>query len=254
MHKLKLGWPFFVSPVFLIFIWWWAAKSGHYSEDILIAPQQVLLTLKELTDSGELASHLKDSFFRLIVGFSLGALGGILFGILMAISKKTEAFCLPLFHALRQIPTITLIPILILLLGVDEVFKIIIVTKAAFLTVALAAYEATKGVSKNYFEVAQIYALPKVTLYRKLVIPAITPPVFTGLRIAFSRSWTILVAAELLAADSGIGQMMQFGREMFRLDIVMVGVLITGLIGFSIDKLFKVAEVRLIPWHKSIAG
>lgn len=245
----KQFFPFLISPLLLLVVWWWVAKAGWYSGDILVSPAAVVETAQELAADGELALHLKASFFRLLTGFSIGAVTGVLFGIWMAISTRVEAFVLPVFQGLRQVPTIALIPILILLLGVDESFKVIIVIKAAFLTVALAAYDATKGVSKSYFEVARIYHLPKITLYRKLIIPAITPPVFTGLRIAFSRSWTILVAAELLAADSGIGQMMQLGREMFRLDVVMVGVVITGLVGFSIDKLFKWAEVRLIPWQ-----
>jgi len=254
MMDKRLGWVFFISPVFLILTWWLIARSGQYSADVLVPPKDVLLTLAELYQSGELAMHLKASFYRLGAGFGLGAAGGILFGILMATSKQVEAFFLPLFQALRQVPTITLIPILILLLGVDEAFKVIIVFKAAFLTVGLAAYEATKGVPKNYFEVAKVYDLPKKTIYTRIVFPAIIPQLFTGLRIAFSRSWTILVAAELLASDSGVGQMMQFGRDTFRMDIVMVGVLITGVVGFSIDRMMKLLEIRMIPWQSVRAG
>jgi len=249
MGNTHLGWKAWISPILLILAWWWVSKSGHYSTDVLVPPQDVWLSFKELLSSGELFQHLSVSLTRLAIGFLVGAASGVLFGILMAVSSQTEAFFLPTFQALRQIPTITLIPILILLLGVDETFKIIIVFKSAFLTVALAAYEATKGVSKNYFEVAKIYQLSTYSVYRKLVLPAIVPPVFTGLRIAFSRSWTILVAAELLASDSGIGQMMQLGREMFRLDVVMVGVVITGIIGFSIDRILKLGEMKLIPWQ-----
>jgi sulfonate transport system permease protein len=251
MSNTKWGWKAWISPIVLVLAWWWISRSGHYSSDVLVPPQQVWHSFKELLSSGELLQHLKASLTRLTVGFFIGGISGVLFGILMAVSSQTEAYFLPTFQALRQIPTITLIPILILLLGVDETFKIVIVFKSAFLTVALAAYEATKGVSKNYFEVAKIYQLPTYSLYRKLVIPAIVPPVFTGLRIAFSRSWTILVAAELLASDSGIGQMMQLGREMFRLDVVMVGVVITGISGFSIDRLLKLGEIKLIPWQNS---
>lgn len=238
-----------VSPILFVALWWWSSVSGYYSEDILVNPYRVYLTCAELIYSGELASHLKVSFFRLFSGFSLGAVIGIMFGILMATSKKVESYAMPIFQALRQIPTITLIPILILMLGVDEIFKIIIVTKAAFLTVALSSYDATKGVSKQYIEVADIYQLSQLSIYKKVILPAITPPLFTGLRIAFSRSWTILVAAELLASDSGIGQMMQLGREMFRLDVVMVGVLITGIVGFGVDRLLKSIEQKLVPWH-----
>lgn len=184
------------------------------------------------------------------MGFLIGAGSGLLFGILMALSRTVEDFFSPLFQALRQVPTIALIPIFILLFGIGEVFKIAIVVKAAFFTVALSSYEATKGIPKHYFEVAQAYRLPNRTLYTKMVIPAILPPILTGFRIAFARSWTILVAAELLAADSGLGHMMQMGREIFRIDIVMVGVVLTGLIGFGIDRLFKWGEANLIPWRK----
>ena len=239
----------FISPIALLLVWAWVTHMQWFSPQLLVSPLAVLTSFRELVASGELQEHLQDSLSRLALGYTSGAFAGILFGILMALSRKVEVFFLPTFQAVRQIPTIALIPIFILLLGVDEVFKIALVVKAAFFTVGLASYEATKGLPRNYFEVAQMYKLPTWTLYRKVIFPAILPPVLTGLRIAFSRSWTVLVATELLAADSGIGQMMQMGREMFRLDIVMVGVVLTGLIGFSIDRVFKWGEVNLIPWR-----
>ena len=246
----QLGWKACLSPILLLAVWWWVARTGTYSSDVLVAPGEVFKSFIELVKTGELQRNLQLSLTRLFIGFSLGATAGILFGVSMATSRKIEAYFSPLFHAIRQVPTITLIPILILLLGVDESFKIVIVTQAALLTVALAAYDATKGVSRNYYELAEVYHLSRFTLYRKIILPAILPQLMTGLRIAFARSWTILVASELLASETGIGQMMQLGRDMFRLDVVMVGVVVTGVVGFSLDRLLKWGELRLIPWRQ----
>ncbi|ABE49825.1 MULTISPECIES: ABC transporter permease [Methylobacillus] len=249
-RRSRLRLAAFISPVVFLLLWAGVTKLEIFSPQLLVSPWEVLASLHELLGSGELWAHLSVSLSRLGIGFLIGASSGLLFGILMALSRTVEDFFSPLFQALRQVPSIALIPIFILLFGIEELFKIAIVTKAAFFTVALASYEATKGIPKHYFEVAQAYQLPNRSLYAKMVVPAILPPVLTGLRIAFARSWTILVAAELLAADSGLGHMMQMGREIFRIDIVMVGVVLTGLIGFGIDRLFKWGEANLIPWRK----
>jgi sulfonate transport system permease protein len=102
---------------------------------------------------------------------------------------------------------------------------------------------------KSYFDVARIYRLPPLALFRKIILPATIPPVVTGIRIALGRSWGTLVAAELLAAESGIGQMMELGRQMFRIDVVMVGVVIAGAIGFALDRSLKLVEARLVRWR-----
>lgn len=250
-NKHHHGWRYssFISPVLFLLLWVWVTHIELFSPQLLVSPQIVFETFRELLATGELQDNLAISLSRLGYGYAIGAFTGLLFGILMALSKPVEDFFLPVFHAIRQVPTVALIPIFILLLGVDEIFKIAIVIKATFFTVALASYEASKGIPRNYFEVAQVYQLPRFRLYKTVIIPAILPPVLVGLRIAFARSWTILVASELLAADSGIGQMMQMGREMFRIDIVMVGLVLAGVIGFSIDRIFKWGENNLIPWR-----
>src|SRR5690606_22804124 len=102
---------------------------------------------------------------------------------------------------------------------------------------------------KSYFDVAHIYQLPRRTLFFSIVLPATFPPILTGVRIALGRAWGTLVAADLIAAESGIGQVMELGRQMFRIDVVMVGVVITGLIGFTLDRSLKLLERRLARWQ-----
>ena len=174
---------------------------------------------------------------------------GLAFGVLLALSKTVEAYCAPLFHTLRQIPSIALIPMFVLLFGIDETFKIIIVAKTAFFPVALAASEGVKAIPRSYFEVADVYRLRWPTLVREIALPAAAPPIISGFRISLTRAWVVLVATELLAADSGLGQMIEMSRQMLRIDVVMVGVVVTGVIGFALDFSFRRLEQHLFRWQ-----
>lgn len=242
----RLSW--FASPLALLVAWALVAQAGWYPPQLLVPPLQVYEAFVELLGSGELREHLQNSLSRLAIGFSLGALGGLLFGTAMALSKQVEAYCAPLFHTLRQIPSIALIPMFILFFGVEETFKILIVVKAAFFPVALATSEGVKGIPRSYFDVAAVYRLPLWSLLKDVAFPAAAPPIVTGLRISLSRSWMVLVAAELLAADSGLGQLIELSRQMMRIDIVMVGVVVTGLVGFTLDYGFRLLEKHLFRW------
>ncbi|WP_297833195.1 ABC transporter permease [Pseudomonas sp.] len=248
LKRSALGLTWFFSPLALLLAWTLVAKSGAFSVQLLVPPQYVLDTFKELLHSGELQEHLRFSLGRLGLGFVGGACAGLVFGTCLALSKNVEAYCTPLFQTLRQIPTIALIPMFILLFGVEETFKILIVAKAVFFPVALATSEGIKAIPRSYLEVADVYRLPLRSLIIDVAFPAAAPPILTGLRIGLSRAWMILVAAELLAADTGLGQMIEMGRQMMRIDVVMVGVVVTGFIGFVLDYGLRLLEKRMFRW------
>ncbi|HEY0285557.1 MAG TPA: ABC transporter permease [Pseudomonas sp.] len=224
------------------------ADSGRYSEQLLVPPAFVWDAFKDVLHSGELLEHIRFSLSRLGMGFALGASAGLLFGVALALSKTVEVYCSPLFHTLRQIPSIALIPMFILAFGVEETFKVLIVTKAVFFPVALATCEGIKAIARSHFEVARLYRLPLRDVIVDVAFPAAAPSIVTGLRIGLSRGWMVLVAAELLAADSGLGQMIEMSRQMMRIDIVMVGVVVIGLFGFVLDYGFRLLEKHLFRW------
>ncbi|KAF1060824.1 MAG: putative aliphatic sulfonates transport permease protein SsuC [Pseudomonas citronellolis] len=238
-------------PAALFLAWWLAAGSGRFPSQVLVPPAEVWQSLGELLASGELLEHLRSSLSRLALGFACGASAGLLFGTAMALSRQVEAYCAPLFHILRQVPSIALIPMFILFCGVEETFKVLIVTKATFFPVALAACEGVRGIARGHFEVAALYRLPLRSLLADVAFPAAAPPIVTGLRIGLSRAWMVLVAAELLAADSGLGQMIEMSRQMLRIDIVLVGVLVIGVIGFLMDLALRLLERRLQRWRSA---
>lgn len=238
------------APFLVLLAAWWAVTAAEwYPPSLFVAPQQVARSLAELVATEELQGHLGISLQRLGFGLVIGSAAGLLFGVLMAVSKGFHTATSPLFNTIRQVPSVALIPILILLLGVGEVFKIVIIVKAAFFPVALAASEAVKGISAAYIEVARAYKLPRRTVLFKVLLPATVPDMITGFRLAAGRSWGTLVAAELIASESGIGQMMEFGRQMFRMEVVMLGLVITGLVGFALDRGLKSLESRLTRWR-----
>lgn len=233
----------------LVLCWQYVTHVGWFPPELMVPPAVIGQAFAELWQSGELGSHLSVSLSRLALGFVLGCALGVVFGLLMGISPLLEDLSAPLFNIIRQVPSVALIPILILLFGIGETFKILIVIKAAFFPVALAAYDAVRNVSRATREVAMVYQLNALQVFWLMLLPATIAPVITGMRLGLGRSWGVLVGAELLVAESGIGQMMEFGRQMFQLDVVMVGVVLTGLIGFSLDRGFKLLERHLNRWQ-----
>ncbi|WP_380872009.1 ABC transporter permease [Sphingomonas sp. DBB INV C78] len=241
--------PALLPPVLLVAAWQAASATGLFPPQVLVPPSEVASTLVALTTNGELTSHLAQSLFRLLSGFAIGGAAGLAFGTILALSKWAEALFSPLFLAVRQVPVLAFVPVFVLLLGIEEGFKITIVAVATFFPVALATFDGVRGIPKGWLEVARVYRTPPIALVTHILIPATVPPVLTGLRIALSRAWLVLVAAELLAADSGIGQMMEMGRQMFRIDVVLAGVIVSGLIGFALDRGAKWIERRATRWR-----
>ncbi|MDC5404682.1 ABC transporter permease [Acinetobacter baumannii] len=235
-----------ISPLLVLLIWHLISSLQIFPTQILVPPKTVWNTFIALLQSGELQMHLKDSLSRLFLGFFIAAISAIAFGIAYGANTLFRNYTYILFNVFYQIPIFVLIPIFILVFGIGELFKILLIIKACFFPIALATADAVKNIPKKYIELGQIYKLKTRAWLRLIILPSILPPLIGGLRIALGRAWLILVAVELLAAGTGIGQMMELGRQMLRLDVVMVGVFITGVVGFVLDKVLRLLEQRFI--------
>lgn len=230
-----------------LLVLWWAVTAGQvFPPQVLASPARVVEAARDGLQSGELVRNVGLSLSRLAVGYVTGAGLGLAFGTAMALSKSFESYTAGLFHAIRQVPTVAFIPMLVLVFGVEETFKIVVVAKAAFYPTALATYTGVQGVPRRYYDVAEVYRFSAFDKLWRVVGPATLPPVLTGLRLSLSRAWVALVAAELLVADSGIGQMMEMGRQTFQLEVVLLGVVLIGAIGFALDRAFKRLELTLV--------
>ncbi|MDE1007809.1 MAG: ABC transporter permease [Paraburkholderia fungorum] len=238
-----------VSPALLFLLWWYASAQHWFAPQLLVPPHKAYDTFRTLAAGGDLQDNLLITLRRLATGFAWGCLSGIACGTLLAVNRTFSDYVRPLFDILRQVPTLTLIPILILLIGIDEPLKVVVVAKAVFFPVALATYGGVQGVPRDLIEMARHYGLGRAGLLRDVLLPSAIPSLLTGIRIAIARSWLALVAVELLSADSGIGEMMEMARQMLRIDIVMVDVIAIGLIGFTLDQSIALVQRRVLRWQ-----
>jgi sulfonate transport system permease protein len=236
-------------PLALLALWSVSARFGWLAPQILPSPGEVWAALVDLARTGDLARNTGISLLRVVEGFAAGSFFGLLLGIAMALSPKTEDYVKPLFTAFAQVPTLGWIPFLMLLVGIGEPLKVLVIAKAAFVPVTLNTLAGIRAVSPIYAEVGALFRFSRWQLLHKVVLPAAVPPIFTGLRYGLTHAWNALVAVELLASAEGLGYLLVWGRQMFWLDTMMGAMLIIGIVGFALDRIMAGIEARLQRWR-----
>ncbi|HCP80786.1 MAG TPA: taurine ABC transporter permease [Octadecabacter sp.] len=195
-----------------------------------------------------LTVHLGFSLFRVIVGFLLGAIVGIPLGYAMGLSNWFRGWFDPIVEFMRPVPPLALIPLVIIWFGIGEVGKIFLLFLAALWIMAIAARSGVSGVRITKVHAAYSLGASKWQILRHVIIPNSLPEIFTGARVAMGVCWGTVVAAELVAAEEGIGKMITTASKFQSTDIILMGVIIIGIVGFGIDMLMRMAERRLVPW------
>jgi sulfonate transport system permease protein len=242
--------PFLVPAVFLA-LWQVSAAEGWIAPQILPAPAIVVQTFIDLLRAGDIAANLEVSLRRISFGFALGAPFGLALGVLLGVSERTRAYLEPLLRAVFAIPTLGWIPILILIFGIEEALKVLVIAKAVLVPIVLNTSQGIRNIPTSYLDVAEALQLRPFTRLLKLTLPAALPAIFTGLRLALSSAFIALVVVEMLAAAEGVGYMMVWGRTLFQLDIVIVGMIVVGLIGFALDAGLRRLERGIARWSAS---
>jgi taurine transport system permease protein len=227
--------------------------TGWQMEPIwLPSPEAVGARLSEIARNGfrnsSLAEHLGYSLFRVIVGFALGALVGIPLGYAMGLSDWFRGWFDPIVEFMRPVPPLALIPLVIIWAGIGEIGKIVLLFLAALWIMAIAARSGVSGVRISKVHAAYSLGASKWQIMRHVIIPNSLPEIFTGARVAMGVCWGTVVAAELVAAEKGAGMMIMVASRFQSTDIVLMGIILIGVIGFSIDMLMRWAERWLVPW------
>lgn len=241
------AWPF---PLALLALWQLSAVWGWVPEQVLPPPAAVFKVFAELLASGELWDHLTISMVRVAGGFGIGLVLGLLLGGAMGLSPTFRDYVFPLFKAFSQVPVIGWLPLLILLVGIDEGLKFLLIAKAALVPVAINTCQGIENVPNRLVEVARVYGYTRWQMLRKVVFPAATAPIWNGVRYGLTHAWLALVVVELLASSEGIGFLIVYGRQLFQLDVVLAAVVAVGIVGFFIDKLLAATEAWLLRWRK----
>ncbi|UZD91325.1 ABC transporter permease [Cognatishimia activa] len=227
--------------------------TGWQMEPIwLPAPEAVFSRFGEIISEGfrnyTLGEHLGYSLFRVIAGFVLGALAGIPLGYAMGLSNWFRGWFDPIVEFMRPVPPLALIPLVIIWAGIGEAGKIILLFLAALWIMAIAARSGVSGVNISKVHAAYSLGASKAQIMRHVIIPNSLPEIFTGARVAMGVCWGTVVAAELVAAEKGAGMMIMVASRFQNTDIVIMGIILIGVIGFGIDVLMRWAERKLVPW------
>ena len=217
------------------------------------APSAIAQTLWDL-GAARLARHIGASVMRVYGGFAIGAALALLIGAAMGVSRRVDAVLDPAFQALRAIPSLAWVPILLLWMGIDEAPKITLIAIGAFFPVQLSVVAGIRGVDRKLIEFGQLNRLSRRALFTRILLPASMPQIFTGLRTGLSLAWMFMVAAELIAATRGLGYLLSDGRETGRPDLVFGAILLLALLGKLSDGLLKAIELRALSWRDAHEG
>lgn len=235
-----------VVPVLVVLLWQVLATSGEFSPSQLPTPGAVLAALVELIGRGELWLHIAISTQRVLLGFACGAGAGLVLGGVVGLSRPARALLAPSIQAVRAVPSLAWVPLLILWLKIGEDSKITLIAIGAFFPVYTTVSTALRHVDPQLVEAGRAFGRDKVRLLATVQLPAALPSVVAGLRLALAQSWLFLVAAELIASSMGLGFLLNDSQQNGRVDRILLAIVLLALLGKLTDAVIGVVERRLL--------
>jgi sulfonate transport system permease protein len=238
-----------VVPVALLVIWQLSASVGWLSSRVLPAPWDVLLAAGKLAASGELWTHVSVSAGRALLGLAIGGGLGLLLGLLTGSVRFFETLLDSTIQMVRNIPALAMIPLVILWFGIDEAAKLFLISVAVFFPIYLNTYHGIRNVDPGLIEMGRTYGLTRWGLYTQIILPGALSSILVGLRFSLGLMWVILIVAETISAQAGIGYLTMNAREFLQTDVVLVGILLYAALGKLADLLARALERGWLRWH-----
>lgn len=236
-------------PVALLVAWQLASSFGWLATRVLPAPSEVLQAAVQLAESGELWTHVRVSAGRAFLGLLVGGGLGLLLGLLTGSLRIAETLLDSTLQMLRNIPALALIPLVILWFGIDETAKLFLIAVSVFFPIYLNTFHGIRNVDPGLVEMGRTYGLSRWQLYRQVILPGALSSILVGLRFSLGLMWVILIVAETISAQSGIGYLTMNAREFLQTDIVLVGILLYAALGKLADLLARGLEHWWLRWH-----
>jgi sulfonate transport system permease protein len=241
-----------VLPILLLAAWELTSHSGTVDPRIRPPLEFVAQTAFDQVVHEGLLRNLAASLLRDIAGFTLGSLLGIAVGTTLGLSRIADRLFMPSFNGLRQIAILAWIPLISIWFGVGEAAKIVFIMAAAFIPVVLNTHEGMRSASTQLIEVARTLTFTRWQLVTRLYLPSALPSIATGVHLALIYAWVASIGSEyFMTIGPGIGGLIIAGRERFQMDLVMLGILILGLVGFLINRGASAIEKRLLRWQQA---
>ncbi len=245
----RTRWTPAILPVLLLATWQLASTTGALPATILPAPTAVIDVGGELIRDGTLIANLGVSAARALVGLVAGGTIALALGLATALSPGLRRLLDPTLQAVRTIPHLALIPLVILWFGIDEGAKILLVGWGVFFPIYLNTYHGVTSVDPGLIEMGRVYGMRRMTLFRRVILPGALPSILVGLRFALGIMWLTLIVAETIAANSGIGYMANQAREFSQTDVIVLAILVYACLGKLADSITRLIERRFLRWN-----
>lgn len=235
-------------PLALLALWSYAVQQEWLAEQILPDPWLVYETTVDLLVSGQLPSELLVSLGRVAAGLAAGGGLGLLFGLAFGLSRPLDIYVAPTVRAICLVPSLGWLPFFMLVFGIGEALKIILIAKTCFLPLMVSACEGIRSRPRKYDDVARALELPWFARVRLIIWPSILPAILTGVRQALSRGWKVLILVEMISSAAGLGYLMMWGRKAFQLDVVFATMIVIGIVGWALDYALTRFQHRTTGW------
>jgi sulfonate transport system permease protein len=247
----RFNWRGLVLPVLLLALWWVATGAGWVNTKLIVPPASVVKVALASAADPLFWQGVAYSIGRDMSGFSLGAIGGIALGTLLGVSRLADRIIGPTFHTVRQISLFAWLPLLSSWLGYGELSKLVFISLSTLYPVALGAFEGVRGVSKTHAEVARVFRFSAWQTLVRLILPAASPQIATGLTLGLVYAWVATIGSEFLLANwgNGLGNIVIKGRAAFNVELIVFGMLAIGLVGVFFNKVAARLEAKALAWR-----
>lgn len=242
------------GPAILVCVWWAASASGYLDPRILSSPGTVFSTAVDLVATGRLQDNLLISLQRAGLGLFFGVSAGVVLAVAAGLSRTGEYLLDGPLQIKRAIPSLAMLPLLILWLGIGEQMKVTVIALGVAVNMYINTYASLTGIDSRYVELAEGLDLSRATFIRKVVVPGSLPGLFVGLRLGVTSSWLGLIVVEQINATSGIGYMMFQAQQYAQSDVIIVGLVAYGIFGFASDAAVRAVERKVLSWRRTLAG
>lgn len=239
-----------VSPLALLLLWELASRLAWVDPKLVPPPSLAILDIWDLIVTGQLFVALWASLRRVVAGFLIATVIGIVIGTLMARVRLFETIFDPLVELIRPVSPLALFPLALLWFGIGDASKIFLITLACSFPVILNTYAAVRGIDRSLVLAARSLGANRWEVFARIVLPGSLPGIFTGLRLAWGISLIVIIAAEMIGAVAGIGYMILNAQQVFQIERVFSGIIVVGLLGFVTDLGFRRLRARLMPWYR----
>ncbi|SCK56847.1 sulfonate transport system permease protein [Streptomyces sp. WMMB 714] len=243
-----------LGPVVLVAVWSAGSAAGLIEPRLLSPPWTVVSTAGDLIADGRLQGHLATSAQRALLGLVFGTAAGLLLAVAAGLSRIGEGLIDGPVQMKRALPSLALVPLLVLWFGIGETMKVVTVALAVFVPVYIHTHNGLRTIDSRYVELSETVRLTRRRFVRHVVLPGALPGFLLGMRFAVTAAWLALVVVEQVNATSGLGYMMELARTYGQTEIIIVGLVVYGLLGLLSDGLVRYTERRVLSWRRTLAN